>query len=93
MNNTYFADSLQQEGIVIDGSGASVAAVPDPSVPVPSRAIDDNSALGMPLGYLAIGRIYALDVYFYLEGCDPDCVDSISFDGSDLHLAFYGVLS
>ena len=93
MNNTYFGDALQPEDIVIDGSDGSVAAVPDPSVSISSRSLNDDGTLGAPLGYLEIDRIYALDVYFYLEGCDPDCVDSISFDGSDLHLAFYGVLS
>ena len=48
--------------------------------------------VGEPITELELGRIYTLDVYFYLEGCDGDCTDSISFDGSDLHLAFYGVL-
>ena len=35
----------------------------------------------------------ARNMYFYLEGCDPDCSDSVSYDEADLHLAFYGVLS
>ena len=35
----------------------------------------------------------ALDIYFYLEGCDPDCSDSVSFDNANLHLAFYGAVS
>ncbi len=90
MMNTYLGGELQAEGIVIN---ANLAAVADPAVTIDSRAINDDGALGTPLGYLDFERIYVLDVYFYLEGCDPDCVDSISFDGSDLHLAFYGVLA
>ena len=90
MMNTYLGGELQAEGIVIN---SALAAVPDPAVTLASRAINDGGALGTPLGYLEFERIYMLDVYFYLEGCDPDCVDSISFDGSDLHLAFYGVLA
>ena len=93
MNNTFLGGELQREGIVLSASGETVAAVPDPAVPVSSRAISGTGTLGTPLGYLEFDRIYALDVYFWLEGCDPDCFDSIAFDGSDLHLAFYGVLA
>lgn len=39
-----------------------------------------------------LNQIYPVDIYFYLEGCDPDCSDDLSFDIADLHLAFYGVL-
>ena len=42
---------------------------------------------------MELGKIYTVDVYFYLEGCDPDCSDSVSFDQSELYLGFYGVLS
>ena len=93
MNNTFIGDELQADGIVIDGSVAPAAAVADPAAAISSRAIGEDGTLGAPLGYLDFGRIYALDVYFWLEGCDPDCVESISFDASDLHLAFYGVLA
>ena len=42
---------------------------------------------------MQIGKIYSLDIYFYLEGCDPDCTDSVSFHTADLQLSFYGVLA
>lgn len=35
-----------------------------------------------------LNQIYPVDIYFYLEGCDPDCSDDLSFDIADLHLAF-----
>ena len=62
-------------------------------MPISFSAIGVDGAHGAALGYLDLDRIYRLDVYFYLEGCDPDCWDSIYFNAADLHLAFYGVLS
>ena len=41
---------------------------------------------------MELNRIYTVDVYFYLEGCDPDCSDSVSDQEADIHLAFYGVI-
>ena len=41
---------------------------------------------------MEFNRIYPVDIYFYLEGCDPDCSDALSFDVAELYLAFYGVL-
>ncbi len=93
LNNTYFGETLQAENIVIAASGSGYRAAADPAMPISASALGDDGLLGTPLGYLDFDRIYALDVYFYLEGCDPDCYDSISFDASDLHLAFYGVLA
>lgn len=81
---------------VLNASGSSIQAVADPSLPISSRRItmDDSGASlpGEPLLYMELNRIYTVDVYFYIEGCDPDCTDSISLDEADLHLAFYGIL-
>lgn len=91
--NTNLNGTLLAEGMVLSGSNASVSAVPDPAVSLSSYAVgDEGTNVGEPLCYLELDRIYEMDVYFYLEGCDPDCCDSIFFHGSDLHLAFYGVL-
>ncbi|MFQ9547592.1 MAG: hypothetical protein ACLRZ6_06905 [Lachnospiraceae bacterium] len=38
-----------------------------------------------------LNQIYPVDVYFYLEGCDPDCSDAITHNEADLYLAFYGI--
>lgn len=92
-NNTVFGGELQNEGIVLRQFNNLITPTADPAVSVSSRAVSNSGALGTPLGYLELGRIYALDVYFYLEGCDPDCWDPIQFNAADLHLAFYGVLS
>lgn len=39
------------------------------------------------------GTIYPLDIYFYLEGCDPDCGDTAQKQQAGLGLAFYAALT
>ncbi len=81
---------------VLGYNGSSVYAASDPSVPVSdymiSFANDQMTLPGKALVSMELGRIYAVDVYFYLEGCDPDCSDSVQLNEADIHLAFYGVL-
>jgi hypothetical protein len=74
--------------------------VEDPAVSLASRTLpldgtDDADALRelQPLALLELNRTYAVDIYFYLEGCDPDCSNDIFYDAAALHLAFYGVLT
>ena len=86
------------DGQVLSSQGTStVQAVPDPSAPVSDYTVSFRTngiqLPDRPLLTMELGRIYAVDVYFYLEGCDPDCSDSVSFDQSELYLGFYGVLS
>ena len=82
---------------VLSWKGTGVSPTADPSVPVTDyTAAFTSDGLDLPeqpLFTMELGGIYPLDVYFYLEGCDPDCSDSVSYDGADIHLAFYGVLS
>lgn len=70
--------------------------VQDPSVSVDSYMIRfQGNSMTLPdkaLLTMEFNRIYPVDIYFYLEGCDPDCSDDLSFDVAELHLAFYGVL-
>lgn len=70
--------------------------VQDPSVSVDSYTIRfQGNSMTLPdkaLLTMEFNRIYPVDIYFYLEGCDPDCSDDLSFDVAELHLAFYGVL-
>lgn len=39
------------------------------------------------------GTVYPLDIYFYLEGCDPDCEKNAQKQKADLSLGFYAVLT
>lgn len=81
---------------VLQSQGNDIRAAADPSVPVSDYTVTfDAGSIQIPdqaLLRMEFGKIYTVDVYFYLEGCDPDCSDAISFDASNLYLAFYGVL-
>ena len=76
-----------------DGKRAHAAA--DPSHAISDYTVTfQNASISMPgdaLLEMELNRIYTVDVYFYLEGCDPDCSDSVSWQEADIHLAFYGV--
>ncbi|MBR6477025.1 MAG: hypothetical protein IKS85_01125 [Lachnospiraceae bacterium] len=83
-------------GQVINGTADPMQIVADPSVPLAKHMVGENGLAGdasvKPLMLMELNRIYAVDVYFYLEGCDPDCSDVTKLDSLNLHLAFYGVL-
>ena len=94
--NTVVNGQILGDGHVLSYTGGSVRAVKDPC-----RSIDDYTITwddvsvnipDSPLLSMELNKVYTLDVYFYLEGCDPDCSDSVSFDAADLHLAFYGTI-
>lgn len=94
--NTVLNGVLLGDGQVLNASGESITAVADPSISLESRKIlMDNSTVTLPaepLMYMTLNQIYTVDIYFYIEGCDTDCSDSVSYDEADLHLAFYGIL-
>lgn len=97
MRNTMLGNTLLGENQVLGYAGGVVQGVSDPSVSLSQYTISmENDIVSLPqepLMYLELNRTYAVDIYFYLEGCDPDCSDSITYDEADLHLAFYGILS
>ena len=97
IRNTYLDGSLVSDGNVLSGSGDEIIAVADPAVPLSEYTIslrDSGARLpDAPLIYMALNRVYTVDVYFYLEGCDPDCSEAVSFDEADIQLAFYGILA
>lgn len=81
---------------VLTWQNGTAAAAQDPSVSMESYMIQfgesDITLPKQPLLTMDLNQIYPVDIYFYLEDCDPDCSDDLSFDIADLHLAFYGVL-
>lgn len=94
-NNTVVNGRTLNGSQVLRYRNGTVSAVSDPSAPVADYAMDAASS-GIPsrtLLAMQIGRIYSLDIYFYLEGCDPDCTDAVSYDMADLQLSFYGMLA
>lgn len=96
VRNTVVNGSVLGDNQVLGYANGKVKATKDPEVSLSQYSIVMNDASvslpDEPLMYLQLNQIYALDIYFYLEGCDPDCSNSISYDGADLHLAFYGIL-
>lgn len=97
VRNTYLNGTKLGDQQVLDGSSGTVRQANDPSVSMDTYTIEmngENTVLPeKPLLYMELNQIYPVDIYFYLEGCDPDCSDSISYHSVDLHLAFYGVLT
>lgn len=91
--NTKLDGAVLEEGSVLTWTGTAAKAVADPAVLTKDRAVGaDGTVPEKPLLEMELGHVYQVDVYFYLEGCDPDCTESIAFDDGYLHLAFYGVL-
>lgn len=94
--NTMLNGTLLGDNQVLHKEGSQVKGVADPSIPLSDRMIvmEENRVLfpEEPLMEMELNRIYRVDVFLYLEGCDPDCSDSISMDEADIHLAFYGIL-
>ena len=82
---------------MLDGTGGRIRQANDPAVSLDTYTIQNRGGETVlpdqPLIYLDLNREYPLDIYFYLEGCDPDCSGSVSYSGTDLHLAFYGILT
>lgn len=94
--NTVLNGSRLAEGQVIDSSGSSLTAVDDPSeamadYTVGAEGLADNTVKS--LFTMNLNQIYEVDIYFYMEGCDPDCSDVTQLDELDFHLSFYGILT
>ena len=51
-------------------------------------AVRPQNALAM----LALGQAYRLDIYYYIEGTDPDSADYLHQDPGTLHLALFATL-
>lgn len=96
VRNTVIGGNKVGDNMVLTGTGENIRQIKDPSVGLETYTVqmngEDMVLPDRPLFYMELGRIYTLDIYFYLEGCDPDCSNAISYDGADIHLAFYGIL-
>lgn len=85
------------ENQVIDSSQGILQAVSDPSVPLGDYMVDmdgtDKGNTVKPILLMDLNRIYTMDIYVYLEGCDPDCTEAAQLGSLDFYLAFYGILT
>lgn len=73
-------------------SNGTVTAVDDPAVSVSDVGIKDNPS-AKPLAVIDMNKVYKLDIYFYLEGTDPDCSNYLNLKGAAVQLAFYGAMT
>ena len=94
--NTVIGGQTLGKNQVLSWTGNGVRAVSDPSQAITNYTVSFQNASvtepARPLLEMELNHIYTVDVYFYLEGCDPDCSDSVSYQAADIHLAFYGVI-
>lgn len=93
--NTKIDGNILTHGKVVTYRNGSFARADDPSVNIADCVINTESirAAVMPLAEIEMNKIYSLDIFVYLEGCDPDCDDRASFSQGNLNLAFYGIIN
>lgn len=93
--NTYIGSTLASEEQVLEVNGSSVSAVDDPAVAISTVTMTSDST-EYPESSLAVIELNTpvlVDIYFYLEGCDPDCVESIIASEVTMKLGFYAALT
>lgn len=95
--NTFLNGNQLGDAEVLSWNGQSAVRVADPSVTLNQYTIQmTDTAVTLPerpLLYMEYNQIYQVDIFFYIEGCDPDCSENTKFGSGDLHLAFYGVIA
>lgn len=94
--NTVVNGQTLGDNQVLSYRNGNIRAVSDPAVSVSDYTISfDNDSVAVPgnaLLTMQFNKIYTVDIYFYIEGCDPDCSNDIEYSTADLQLGFYGVL-
>lgn len=90
---TYLNGKLLDKGAVLGYSGGEPTAAADPSESLDSLRFDAANPEKTPLLTMELNTVYQLDIYFYLEGCDPDCLnETVGMTDAYLSLAFFGML-
>lgn len=87
--NTGIGGTLLGAGKVVTLTDGVATARDDPAI-----ALEEvlSTHMATPLARLTPDTAYRVDIYFYLEGCDPDCVsEKVGLDRAALELGFYGV--
>lgn len=87
--NTGIGGTLLEAGKVVTLTDGVATARDDPAI-----ALEEvlSTRMATPLARLTPDTAYRVDIYFYLEGCDPDCVsEKVGLDRAALELGFYGV--
>lgn len=95
--NTKLGDVIVGSGKVLtyDDMADTVKTADDPAIALADVQIPPEGGKGKTvITELNLNETYTVDVYFYLEGCDPDCLsDKVALSKAALNLAFYGLLT
>ena len=95
--NTLIGGVLLEKGHVLTYDTESQRVVPAVDIAVPLTSVqisEEGGSAARPLVELVLNEVYVVDVYFYLEGCDPDCLSNrVGMQDATMNLAFFGVLS
>ena len=90
---TYLNGKRLDKGQVLGYADGEPVAAADPAESLDSLRFDMANPEKTPLLTMELNKIYRLDIYFYLEGCDPDCLnETVGMTDAYLSLAFFGML-
>lgn len=91
IDNTVIGENLIPRGNVLKRtSDGAVTYVTDPAISFKEASPSNPDA--EPFAMLDLNTVYQMDIYFYLEGTDPDCSEAVKEDGATVKLAFYGAV-
>lgn len=91
-NTVLNGEQLKPGLVLIEKDGKVVPSDADPSALLKEYQYAEDNPSPKPLLTMELGTIYTMDIYFYLEGCDPDCDGSAERSTGTLALAFYAAL-
>jgi hypothetical protein len=90
VRNTYLnGGKVADDKVIHYTPSGSYIVVDDPAVKMDTFSVDSD--MPQRLATIDLNRIYELDVYFYIEGCDPDCSEAIYHDAADIYIPLYGI--
>ena len=93
VSNTILNGEQLKPGLVlVEKDGKVAPSDTDPAALLKEYQYAEDNPSPKPLLTMELGTIYTMDIYFYLEGCDPDCDGSAERSTGTLALAFYAAL-
>ena len=83
------------DGMLLGWQNGQLACGADVKQDPAAFTLDASETAARPqnaLATLALGQTYRLDIYYYIEGTDPDSADYLHQDPGTLHLALFATL-
>ena len=83
------------DGMLLGWQNGQLACGADVKQDPAAFTLDTSETATRPqnsLATLALGQTYRLDIYYYIEGTDPDSADYLHQDPGALHLALFATL-